>query len=420
MYNSIDDPAGAVEVLSRTAGFCPGNWRVPLTAGLGGMSAVQGSLLMPGDHAVPASTVDWDRDRAVVTARTLSGGMREGVQVVTVTTPRVQLEVALTRGGGITHLGFDGVSLGWQSPIPGPVHPNLVPLYRPDGLGWLAGFDEVLARCGLGNVGGPQFDSSGRLCQPLHGTLAQLPCQAATIAYDADQDAIQIETWVEDVLFHFHRLQLRSRLSISCRAAQIELRDTITNQGGRPAGVLFLQHWNFGPPVAAAGSQLDVVATQVAPRNAIAADQIERWSQLAAPSRGCEETVYFIAPAPDSQEMGTAMLTAESGQHGLCLQWDLEAMPNLTIWKNPVAVEDGYAVGIEPGTCYPNGRDHETQAGRTRNLEPGQSLECRTILEGFINDATAVAARRQQLVKQQELVERTTHRQPQADFGPVS
>jgi hypothetical protein len=360
-----------------------------------------------------------DTDLAWASARTLTDGLRSGVQVLTVATPRVQIEVALTRGGGITGLVFDGVAVGWESPIHGPVHPGLVPLDRPDGLGWLAGFDEVLARCGLFNVGGPQFDAAGRLVHPLHGTLAHLPCHMASVAYDGEEDSIIIETSVDDVLFHFHRLQVRSQLRVACHAPRIELRDTVTNLGGRPAEILLLQHWNFGPPVAVSGSQLDVLAAEVAPRNRLAAAEIDHWSRLAAPQRGSEETVYFIAPAADTEQMGVAILASASGRDGLCLRWDLAAMPYLTLWKNPVAVEDGYAVGIEPGTCYPNGRDHETEVGRGHVLGPGQSLPCRTILEGFINDPTSLSDRRRMLVAAQKSQEPVVYREPQAVFGPV-
>ena len=51
----------------------------------------------------------------------------------------------------------------------GPVHPALVHLWEPSGIGWLDGFDELLVRCGLDSNGAPEFRPDGRLRYPLHG-----------------------------------------------------------------------------------------------------------------------------------------------------------------------------------------------------------------------------------------------------------
>ena len=66
------------------------------------------------------------------------------------------------RGLGIWKIMAGGVELGWQSPVHGPVHPRFVPLAEPSGLGWLDGFDELVARCGLVSNGAPDFDAAGQ------------------------------------------------------------------------------------------------------------------------------------------------------------------------------------------------------------------------------------------------------------------
>lgn len=353
-----------------------------------------------------------------VTARVLDGGLRTGVQVVRLKTSHVEVEIVLSRGGGLSHVLLDGVSVGWKSPVSGPVHPSFVPLYRPDGLGWLAGFDEVLARCGLLNVGGPQFNERNQLIHPLHGDIAYWPCQHADVRVDTTRGQLILTTSVEVVLFHFHRLILKTQTAVSFDEPKVEIHDTVSNAGGRPCGVMLLHHWNFGPPVASTASRLRIPAREVAPRNSHAARAVGHWDLLDSPTRGAEETVYFIAPLGDSKNVGTALLVESDRKFGLQMNWDLTTMPYLTIWKNPVAVEDGYAVGIEPGTCFPNGRPHETAAKRVPELQPGQSLAVAVSLTGLTN-RPAIEAAEKSARDSQSTTPAMIHPDPQAKFGPV-
>lgn len=368
----------------------------------------------PADPANPLPSTKLPR----VSARVLEGGLRTGVQVVRLQTHRVDVEVVLSRGAGLAHVAFDGVSVGWQSPVAGPVHPSFVPLYRPDGLGWLAGFDEVLARCGLLNVGGPQFNERDQLIHPLHGDIAYWPCRHAEVSLDPVRRQLILTTSVEVVLFHFHRLVLTTQTAISLDRPTLEVHDTIYNAGGRPCGVMLLHHWNFGPPVASTASRLKIPAREVAPRNAHAARAIGHWNLLDPVTRGAEETVYFISPLGDPANVGTALLLDSDRKFGLQMNWDLTTMPYLTIWKNPVATEDGYAVGIEPGTCFPNGRPHETTAGRVHELHPGQSLPVSVSLTG-LTDLAAIEAAEQFVRQIQSSATAIIHSEPQAKFGPV-
>src|SRR3954451_14634739 len=86
-----------------------------------------------------------------VRLRTLRGGRSEGVQVVELDNGAMCVDVLPTRGMGIWRVRRGQQTLGWQAPAREPVHPSFVPLMEPAGLGWLAGFNELLCRCGLEN-----------------------------------------------------------------------------------------------------------------------------------------------------------------------------------------------------------------------------------------------------------------------------
>src|SRR6188474_667307 len=84
-----------------------------------------------------------------VVKRRLAGGLREGVDLVEVNNGRLRVAVVPTRGMGLWKAWHGDWEIGWQSPVRGPVNPAFVSLWEPGGIGWLAGFDELLCRCGL-------------------------------------------------------------------------------------------------------------------------------------------------------------------------------------------------------------------------------------------------------------------------------
>ena len=84
-----------------------------------------------------------------VEKRVLRGGPGDGVDVIEVHNGALSFSILPTRGMGIWKGQYNGLDIGWNSPVRGPVHPNLVDLQDRGGLGWLAGFDEVIVRCGL-------------------------------------------------------------------------------------------------------------------------------------------------------------------------------------------------------------------------------------------------------------------------------
>src|SRR5947207_3845447 len=107
--------------------------------------------------------------------RTLGGGLREGVDIGEVDNGALSFSVLPTRGMGIWRGRYRGISLGWQAPVLGPVHPQFVSLADRNGLGWLTGFDEWLCRCGLHSMGAPGDDNGYPLT--LHGRIANSPAR---------------------------------------------------------------------------------------------------------------------------------------------------------------------------------------------------------------------------------------------------
>lgn len=281
------------------------------------------------------------------------------------------------RGMGIWQADQAGIRLGWDSPVQGPVHPSLVPLHDPGGLGWLEGFDELLVRCGLTSNGAPEHDANGQLVYPLHGRIANLPAGDVQVELDESAGWISVSGVVEESRFHFRRLQLQSRTSLFVDNPQILIEDTVSNLSDRPAEVQMLYHANFGPPLLEPGSRIVAPVRRLEPRDETARIAIGQWDGFGKPDPQFSEQVYFMDLACDDQGDSLAMLTNRDQSLAVCLEYTARTLPCFTLWKNTAGLADGYVTGLEPGTNFPNPRSTEIEAGRFCELAAGAEVSFR-------------------------------------------
>ena len=243
----------------------------------------------PGVAADPV--VDVSAGPLAVRSRRLSGGRREGVLLVELVAGDTRVFILPDRGLGIWKMLCGGVELGWQSPVAGPVHPAFVPLGEPSGLGWLDGFDELVARCGLVSNGAPDFDASGRLVHGLHGRIANRPAHELSVTLDDEAGTITLTGAVDETRFLIHALRMETSLALSADRPRIAWTDTVTNLSARPATMQLLYHVNLGPPLLGAGAEVVAAIDELAPRDASAAADVATWNRYASPRAGRGEDV---------------------------------------------------------------------------------------------------------------------------------
>jgi hypothetical protein len=306
-----------------------------------------------------------------VTKRTYRGGLSEGVDAIEVDNGKLAFEIVPTRGMGIRWARQDKFEFKWDSPVPGPVHPQFVPVAESSGLGWLDGFDELLARCGLESNGAPEFDDQGRVKYPLHGRIANKPAESVEAVINDQTGEIQLLGRVAEVRFHFFKLWLQTTIATKPDESVIRIRDEITNASDSPTTFQMLYHVNYGHPLLDAGSRVIAPVKTVVPRNANAAKGIQSWDSYSAPEPGVEEQVYFFALNAAVDGKTQALLRNAHGTHGASLVFNVQQLPCFSLWKNTTGLKDGYVTGLEPGTNFPNPRSYETQQGRVVSLQPG-------------------------------------------------
>lgn len=340
-----------------------------------------------------------DVPRFAVTQRRLRGGLSDGVDLLQVDNGLLSVDILPTRGMGLHKARLGELRVGWQSPVRGPVHPQFVPVAEPSGLGWLDGFDELLARCGLTSNGAPEFDEQGRVKYPLHGLVANRPAHRVEVKFDAEKRQITVVGEVDETRFNFHKLRLRTTLITRLGAPTIEIHDEVENLSANPGQMQMLYHMNFGMPLLDAGSRLFAPARTVVPRNERAAAGVKAWNSYAAPTPGFEEQVYFLDLLADDEHRTEVLLANAHGNHGVSLAFNRRQLPCFSVWKNTTAAADGYVTGLEPATNFPNPRSYEEAHERVVQLPPGGKYAMQLALTVHPNGASvdAAAARVKQL-----------------------
>ena len=345
-----------------------------------------------GASFIAADRVDVAVGRLAVRTRRLAGGVRDGVLLVELVAGATKVFVLPDRGLGIWKILADGCELGWQSPVHGPVHQRFVPLAEPTGLGWLDGFDELVARCGLVSNGAPDFDDAGRLRHPLHGRIANLPAHHLDVTLDEAAGTITLTGAVDETRFLCHALRMTTSLTLHADRHRVSWTDSVKNISDRPTTMQMLYHVNFGPPLLGPGSELVAALEELAPRDAAAVADVPTWNRYVSPQGGRGEQVHFARLKPGADGMATALLVGPDARNAASLSWRADTLPCFSLWKNQGGLADGYVTGLEPGTNYPNPRSFEETQGRVVPLDPGASVRFDLAIEHFA--AAAIDAER--------------------------
>ncbi len=321
-----------------------------------------------------------------ITKRTLRGGLADGVDVVEVNNGALCFSVLPTRGMGIWRGEYRGLFLGWKSPARGPVHPKFVNLADRDGLGWLAGFDELIVRCGLNSNGPPVtdtlIDNNGNAMKarlPLHGRIANLP--ACRVEVEVRGDELTVSGVVEESALFTPSLRLETRITTRAGSNALTIVDEVTNPQGVDGELQLLYHCNFGRPFLEGGAQLLAPSREVAPRDPRAAEDVSTYRVYRDPTPGYAEQVYWHELAGDGEGHTLAALRNCAGDKAVVLRFNRHDLPHFTQWKNTAAESDGYVTGLEPATNFTNPKPFERSNGRVVRLGPGNIYRATLTME---------------------------------------
>jgi hypothetical protein len=361
-----------------------------------------------------------------VQKKTLRGGLRSAMDIIEVRNGDFSFFVLPTRGMGIWKGSYRGHSLGWHSPVKGPVHPQFVNLLDRGGLGWIQGFDEWIVRCGLDSNGAPGpdtiLDNNGNPITvelPLHGKIANIPAHFVELRVDPAEQTLSILGEVDESALFFPCLRLRTEITTHSGSPWLKIVDEVINLKSTAAEVEMLYHCNFGPPFLEAGSTLLAPILEMAPRDPRATEGIAEFKTYLQPTPNYVEQVYFHELAASANGATVIALRNAAGDKAVALRFNKSQLPWFTQWKNTAALTDGYVTGLEPGTNFPNRKSFERERGRVVRIESGRSYRCELAIE--IHDTRdGVAALQSEIEQLTGTVRSVIHQAPLARFSPSS
>jgi hypothetical protein len=335
-----------------------------------------GDWQLTARDASVATNVPWS-----VRKKRLSGGKQDGVDLVVIDNGRLTITLVPTRGMGILRVEMRDLRLGWNSPVREVVHPKYVNLAARGGLGWLEGFNEWLARCGLEWAGHPGRDSfinnvgeQAEMDLTLHGKVANIPASEVEVVIDREpRPRIRVRGRVDERAFYGPKLELWAEVSTEPGGTTFRIDDALTNRGAFDQEFQVIYHANYGPPLLGAGSRFVAPLQRVTPFNAHAANDVATYAEYGAPTVGFIEQVYNLVPNADSDGRSLVMLRNAAGDRAVSMGFAVAELPYFTLWKNLTALEEGYVTGLEPGTGFPYTRRIEREHGRVPKLKPGDT-----------------------------------------------
>ena len=306
-----------------------------------------------------------------ISKTTLHGGRQEGSTLITIDTGNLQLVVIPTRGMGLYKAQSEDVALSWKSPVDEVVNPAFINLAERGGLGWLDGFNEMLARCGFEWSGHPSTEN-GRLLT-LHGRVQNIPASRVEVSIEsAAPHRITVKGLVKEKTFKFCNLETWAGVSVTPGERAFHVHDELRNLSDYEREYQIIYHANFGSPLLEGGARFQAAAQEVSPFNDYAKPGLASWQTYLPVTPGFDEMVFNIWPYADAEGKTLAMLSNQAGSRGVSLGFNVQQLPALTLWKNTDGASEGYVTGIEPGTCHPYPRQIEREQGRIARIGSGE------------------------------------------------
>lgn len=320
-----------------------------------------------------------------VAKRRLHGGVQEGLDVVEITTDRVSFTVLASRGMNVLRARCDDVDLKWDSPVGGPVHPNFVPIFAPNGVGWLEGFSEWIARCGLESNGAPEFDKNGVLKYPLHGRLSNLPARRVEVGFDSESGVLRITGVMYETSVFGRKFRFTTTYRLKVDETKIQVEDSVENLASVDDEFELLYHINTGNPLVAPGSKFLGAFEKMCPRDQNAVAELGEWNSFRDPMPGVPETCYFFDLATDEDGNAEVALVNAQNDRAFKLSFNKKDFPYFILWKTQRPNSDIYVSGMEPAINFPNTRSFEKSRGRVMPIAAGEKKTFRFALDVLLD-----------------------------------
>lgn len=325
-----------------------------------------------------------------LTHTTLSGGKQQGTELLTLTHGDMTIRIVPSRGMAILDVVVSGTRFGWDSPVKEVVNPAFIHQEALGGLGWLEGFNEMIARCGFQWAGHPGMDGDDMLT--LHGRIQNTPASFVRLTVDkTPPHQITISGRVDEKCFKKSDFEVWMHLSVIPGKHSLTIRDELINRADYEREYQVIYHNNFGAPILEAGGKLHVPIERLSPFNEYAKQGLADWDSIYPARKDFDEMVFNIYPVSDEHGNTQAVLHNAAADKGVAVGYNTSQLPVLTLWKNLDTPRQGYVMGVEPGTSFAYNRRYQRDLGLVPTIGAGESRDF-DVSFSFLLDPQAVNA----------------------------
>lgn len=290
----------------------------------------------------------------------LSGGKGDGMRMLFVRNGKgLEFLVSVDRCADISRLSLKGDNYSYFAPC-GYVSSQY---YDDKGTGFLKSFTAgFMTTCGLTAVGNPCVDDREEL--PLHGTISNTPCE--NISHWINDNKIYIKATIRDAKLFGAKLILEREYIIPLDKNEIYMTDKIKNIGSAVSPIQLLYHCNMGYPLLDENVEISIPSTKITPRNAHAANGVNSCLKAEKPQKDYEEMCFYHELSGETE----ISIFNPKIKKGLKMFYDTSVLKCFTQWK--MMGEYDYVMGLEPGNCYPDGRDVMREKEMLEFLNPDE------------------------------------------------
>lgn len=287
--------------------------------------------------------------------------------------------VTPSKGMDISLAEMHGIPVSWSSSN-GEPHPSYYDQREAEWLRTASG--GLLMTCGLSQVGSPGKDIDG--AYGLHGRIHHTPARqiSSWSEWAGDDYVLRVRGVIEETSIFGEHLRLTRTITSHLGENRITILDSVQNVGFRPAPHMMLYHFNFGFPLLAEDTTVELPKGRTSTRDSDM--DMRRMGLWQSPDPAFREQVYYHKPDQSKDAVYARIHSpsfpirpANTNSHGLSveLEWDPVTLPKFVQWRMPGSGE--HVLGLEPSNCWTRGRTDERERGSLRILEPSETVDYR-------------------------------------------
>lgn len=228
-----------------------------------------------------------------------------------------------------------------------------------------------LTTCGLRNSGLPCRVNGEEF--GFHGRIGQTPADSISIRRntEAEKPTIQISGRVKEGRLFGPHLELVRTITVYLQENQIEIEDRITNLAAVPEDCMMLYHFNLGYPFLTENARFVTSHQYEKPVDENASKWEKQRLCFKKPVALMPENCFYYRQARDEKNRSYAACLNEDVGFGVMVCTNPEELPLLCNWHSWAAGD--YVMGIEPCTCYGDGRAAHQARRQMITLQPYES-----------------------------------------------